>query len=60
MIQQMNLRQKIAAGAAIFFGAVEVYLVIKGQKPPAALDQAFIAALGVLAAPKQKGLPHEA
>jgi len=59
-MNRMNQRQKIAAGAAIFFGAVEVYLTLKGQKPPAALDQAFIAALGLLAAPKQKGLPHEA
>ena len=56
----MNLRQKVSAGAAIVFGSVEVYLIVKGQKPPAALDQAFIAAIGVLAAPKQKGVPHEA
>ena len=55
----MNMRQRISAGAAIVFGAVEVYLIVKGQKPPAALDQAFIAAVGVLVAPKQKGVPHE-
>lgn len=56
----MNLRQKISGGAALLFGLLEVYLIVKGEKPPAVLDQAFIAALGALAAPKQKGVPHEA
>ncbi len=57
----MNLRQKLSGGAVILLGSLQAYLYMKGQPPPPALDQAFIAALGVLVAPKGEvklNIPH--
>ena len=48
----MNLRQKLSGGAVILLGLLQAYLYVRGQAPPPALDQAFIAALGALVAPK--------
>ena len=53
LLTEMNLRQKLSGGAVILLGLLQAYLYVKGQPPPPALDQAFIAALGALVAPKQ-------
>ena len=49
---KLNRRQLTAGVTAVILGAINGYLMAKGQKPPPALNQAFIAAVGVLFAPK--------
>lgn len=53
MIQKYGERKVVAVTTIIALGAVHLFLMSKGQKVPGAVDQALIAALGVLFAPKK-------
>lgn len=49
----MKNRKLISGLSIVVLGAVHIFLLSKGQKVPGAVDQALIAALGVLFAPKK-------